>query len=546
MTSTTPLDLIVHADRVHSMTAAEAAGTEAPITSIGIREGRIQAVGTREEAAGWAASRTLDLGDVTLTPGLTDSHIHPIMGAAMTAGIDLSAARTIDEARSTLAAAVAEAGRDDWVLGWGLDPNAFGGTAIRGDIFDGVTQGLPMFLRSFDAHSALVNQRALDIAGITGARAFDQGSSIDCDASGLPTGMLFEFEAMDLVQRHIPEEDPEEIAGRFLGILEGMSAVGLTGGHAMDFLESPIDLLHGVEAEIDLPLRLRFSPWCNPGATEADLAELLRLQGVAGRRWNVEGVKLFIDGTIDNGTAWLAQPDTLGESRASFWPDPASYRAALSWLDAHGVPTATHSIGDGGLEYVLETMAGLSGSVVHRIEHIETAPRSLVERLAALGVAASMQPTHCTHFTQADGSDNWSRRLGAERTARGWPTRDIRDSGATLAIGSDWPIAPFDPRAIMADAQLRRKAGHIGDATSQPEQALTARMALEGYTSHAAASVSQSAQSGSIAVGRLADFTVFGTDPLALAPDDLAEVPIVATFIGGAVQYRGADYRGEL
>ncbi|GAB3128281.1 amidohydrolase [Glaciibacter psychrotolerans] len=546
MTNTTPLDQIVHATQIHTMTVGEAAGTETPITSIGVRDGRIAAVGTRTDAVGWPTRHTLELGDVTLTPGLTDAHIHPIMGAVLGSGIDLSTATTLDEARALLAAGVVDAGRDDWVLGWGLNLNLFGTDPIRKEVFDTVTRGLPMFLRLFDGHSALANQRALEIAGITGIRSFDQGARIDCDATGAPTGMLFEFDAMDLVQRHLPEESSDVIAGRFVEILSGMSAVGLTGGHAMDFLGSPLDLLHAVEAESDLPLRLRFSPWCNPGATEDDLAELLRLQGMAGRRWLVEGVKLFIDGTIDNGTAWLAAPDTLGQSLASFWPDPASYRFALTWLDSHGIPTATHSIGDAGLDYVLESMAGLSGSVRHRIEHIETAPRSLVTRLAALGVAASMQPTHCTHFTRADGTDNWSRRLGAKRSARGWPTRDIRDSGATLAIGSDWPIAPFDPRAIMADAQLRRKAGHPRESSSQPEQALTARMALEGYTSHAAAAVSNSARAGTIALGRNADFTVFGTDPLALAPDDLATVPIVATVISGTVQHRGAGYRGEI
>ena len=314
----------------------------------------------------------------------------------------------------------------------------------------------------------------------------------------------------------------------------------------MDFLGSPIDLLHAVEADVDLPLRLRFAPWCNPGATEADLEELRALQGTAGRRWIVEGVKLFIDGTIDNGTAWLAQPDTFGQSNASFWPDPASYRAALTWLDAHGIATATHSIGDAGLEYVLDTMATLSGSVTHRVEHIETAPAALVARFADLGVAASMQPTHCTHYTKSDGSDNWSRRLGEARTARGWPTREIRDSGATLAIGSDWPIAPFDPRSIMADAQLRRKAGHPDIRPSQPEQALTARMALEGYTSHAAAAIGHTDRSGTIAPGRYADLTVFGADPLALGADDLADVPIIATLVDGALQYRGTNYQGAL
>ncbi|MFT2817730.1 amidohydrolase [Leifsonia sp. A12D58] len=544
MTNSTPLDLVVHADRVHTMVGDGSADAE--ITSIGIRDGFIVSVGTRADAADWQAATSLDLGDATITPGLTDAHIHPIMGAALASGVDLTSVNTIEEARAVLSAYAVDLSRDDWVLGWGLNLNVFGTDDIRGDVFDTVTHGLPMFLRLFDGHSALANPRALEIAGVTGPRDFGQASSIACDATGTPTGMLYEWDAMDLVQLHLPEDAPEVLAGRFLDILHQMSATGLTGGHAMDFTGSPVDMLNALEAELDLPLRLRFAPWCNPGATEADLQELLAIQGTAGRRWSVEGVKLFIDGTIDNGTAWLAQPDSLGQSRDSFWPDPASYRAALSWLDAHGVATATHSIGDAGIEYVLDTMALLERRVTHRVEHIETAPAAVVARFAALGVAASMQPTHCTHYTKPDGSDNWSRRLGPERTARGFPTRDIRDSGAILALGSDWPIAPFDPRAIMADAQLRRQVGHPDAAPCQPEQALTARMALEGYTSHAAASIGQSDRLGTIAPGRCADLTVFGADPLALDADDLADVPIVATLVDGSVQYRGLNYQGAL
>ena len=123
--------------------------------------------------------------------------------------------------------------------------------------------------------------------------------------------------------------------------------------------------------------------------------------------------------------------------------------------------TATHAIGDAAVQHVLDTLAKVvpAGSTVrHRIEHIETLPPDQVPRFAELGVVASMQPTHATDFTRADHSDNWSRRLGEQRANRAWPCRDILDTGAILTLGSDWPIAPYDPRAIIAAAQLRRPA----------------------------------------------------------------------------------------
>ena len=533
------LDLILRADRFHTMQA-----DVTDVRAVGIRDGEIVVVGA--DAADWRSRDTLDLGDVTVTPGLTDAHIHPIMGVELTAGADLSGARTLAEARALVGAKAAELADGDWLLAWGLDPNILSSGTLTGDVFDDAARGLPLFVRLFDGHSALANRAGLAAASITGRERFDEMSSVECDEHGRPTGLLLEFGAMDLVRRVLPALTAHQFEGRLSEILSAMAASGITGGHAMDFIGEPVERLRNLEARGELPIRLRFSPWCNPGATEEDRQSILRLQRIGGRRWEVAGVKLFIDGTIDNGTAWLRSPDTHGESRSSLWPDPAEYTAAVSWFHRNGIPTATHAIGDAGLAHVLETLAKLRGWPRHRVEHIETASAELVARFAELGVAASMQPTHCTHYTSADASDNWSERLGPGRTACGWPIRGLRDSGAIVALGSDWPIAPFDPRAILADAQLRRPAGHLLDRPRQPGEALTARMALEGYTTHAAAAIGESARSGVIAPGARADFTVFGADPLVLAPDELAEIPIVATIIGGSVQYRGAGYRGEL
>ena len=268
------------------------------------------------------------------------------------------------------------------------------------------------------------------------------------------------------------------------------------------------------------------------------------LQGTGGRRWQVRGAKLFIDGTVDNGTAWLAEPDSLGQSTTPFWPDPASYSRAIAWFDQHDVPTATHAIGDEGVRHVLQALAGASGRVRHRIEHIETIPDDLVAAFAALPVTASMQPTHCTEYTHADHSDNWSTRLGPVRASNGWRIRDLRDAGVRVALGSDWPIADFDPRGILAAAQLRRRGGAPDRTPIQPEQAISARMALEGYTTHAAWSVGDEAETGSIEVGKLADLTAFAVDPLIAPPDELVEAAIMLTVVGGLVSHEAAGLGG--
>src|SRR5262249_6823701 len=154
------------------------------------------------------------------------------------------------------------------------------------------------------------------------------------------------------------------------------------------------------------------------------------------------------------------------------------------------------------VQHVLDTLAKVipAGSAIrHRIEHIETLPSDQVPRFAELGVVASMQPTHATDYTRADHSDNWSRRLGDQRASRAWRCRDILEAGATLALGSDWPIAPYDPRGVIAAAQLRRPPGRPDLGPVRPDQALTARQALHGYTTAPALAASAGHLNGRIA-----------------------------------------------
>ena len=534
-------DLIVLADTIHTMDGHLGDSHQA----VAVRDGVITAVGSRTEAQDWAhdGTRVVDLGSATLTPGLVDCHIHPVFGLDLTIGVDLSSAATLAEVCALLQSESENDG--GWLRGWGLNPNAFGAVPLHRSVLDAVSGDKPALIRLFDGHSALANSRALDVAGIRGRHDFEQASEVVCDADGVPTGLLLEAAAMELVQRHIPQESFDERKARLAALLEDFARAGLTGGHIMDHSEESALLFRALEIDGGLPLRLRSAPWCMPGTDESEWKELARTVGTGGRRWSVEAIKLFVDGTVDNGTAWLYEPDAYGESTAPFWPRPEEYSAAVRYFASRGIPTATHAIGDAGVEHVLTALESLPGTVpsdvlrrtVHRIEHIETVPDGLVERFRSAGVVASMQPTHCTHYSAADHSDNWSTRLGAERADRAWRCRDLREAGVILGIGSDWPIAPFEPLPIIADAQLRRRSGHPGQEPIAPAQGLTAYQALEGYTSHAAKAAGLWDVSGSISVGKRADFTAFELDPLTTDPDELAASAVLGTFVDGEIQF---------
>ncbi|MFJ9795485.1 amidohydrolase [Streptomyces sp. NPDC101145] len=522
-------------------------GAFLPETALAATGGRISALGDDRAIRALADPGTtvVDLKGAVVTPGLVDGHLHPVTGAELTHGLDLSACAGLDEVREALARAVRDLAPGAWLHGWGLDPNVFGEHPVGTAPFDAVLDGVPALLLLFDAHSALASRRALEIAGVDGPRTFDQASAeVVCDASGRPTGLLLEDAACELVERVAPRPTRAERRARLAEALRGMAAAGLTGGHVMDANGDSLTLYAELDEAGELPVRLRVAPWCQPGTDAEGLRALIAQQGTGGTLWRTAGVKLFMDGTIDNGTAWLEHPDCHGESTAAFWPDPDAYTRAIGELHRAGVPTATHAIGDAAVRHVLDSVekaqaAGAPGTGVrHRVEHIETVPDDTLRRFAELGVAASMQPTHCCDFTRADHTDNWSRRLGEERASRAWRCRDLWDSGATVVLGSDWPIAPYPPLGVMAGARHRRPSRNLALPPHGPGQALTAREALQGMTVNAAWAAGEEHEAGRLAVGHRADLTVFADNPLTTAATDLAELPVLLTVLDGRPTHR--------
>ena len=507
---------------------------------VAVADGRIAAVGPSWDAADWMgrAGRLIDVGDATIMPGLIDAHIHPILGASMARGLDLNGVTELGAVRAALAehaAATPHTAGTDWLFAWGLDPVIFDDSDFSNSLFRGILEDELVFITLFDGHAALVSDAGLRLAGVTGQEQLDSSGYVGVAADGNPSGMLYEMAAMDLVRAILPELSFEQRVEELDWLLTSMAESGLVAGQMLDFGQpDSLEVLEALEERGKLAIRLRISPWIMPGATQEDLDAMLALQGRRGRRWHVHGIKLMMDGTIDNGTAWLFDPDTHGESLHPLWRQPEELASAMRFFHANGIPTATHAIGDKAVAFVAKTIGALPpNGTVHRIEHIESIPDSVLKEIVDAGATTSLQPTHCALYSRADHTDNWSRRLGTERANHAWRTRDLRDAGAVVALGSDWPIAPFDPRGIIAAAQTRRPAGRPDVEPVQPQQALSARAALEGYTSQYWQSVGE--MGGVLEVGARADLTVLGCNPLTTAPDEFAHAPVILTMVDGEV-----------
>lgn len=529
---TDKLDAVFLADTVHTSAGGPT------VQAVGVRDGRVARLGSRGEAAEWTArDEFVDFGSATITPGLIDAHSHAVSAGANRRGADLSKCQDLSGVVQTLMAQPRDSD-SPWLLGWSLDPNLFGDRTPDNGFLDPCGD-IPVFVKMADGHSAIANAAGLRQAGVTGREVFTSHSSVVRDGDGVPTGLLLEDEAMALVNRHVPPLSPEAQAASLIALLRDMAATGLTTLSLLDLNQRSLATLTTLEAGGELPLRLRSSPVFEPGAdVAAELARVVDLQGIGGRRWVVEGVKFVLDGTIDNGTAWLLEPDTLGDSTHSLWRDPADFRWAIGELAERGISTATHAIGDAAIREALRAIARMTATqrsrAPHRIEHIETMPDELLAAFAESGAIASMQPTHSTLYVWPDHQDEWSRRLGPTRAQiNGFRFRDLADAGVTVALGSDWPVAPYDPRGVIADALLRRPHDRVDRGQTFPKQALTARMALEGYTRSAARAIGWDDRIGSLEPGKHADFSVFGEDPLATSSEGIARTPVLATAIDG-------------
>ncbi|MHA3725256.1 amidohydrolase [Leucobacter sp. HY1910] len=519
-------------------------GRACDATALLVEGGRISLIGSDDEVRERAAAFGIEVRDVagaTVTPGLFDSHTHPHWAADVTAGIDLAGLVTIEQLREALAAEHERLPEGAWLRGWNLDYAPFEETGMRGDLIESAAPGRPVALICYDLHTALGTGPALAAAGITGTREFADASEIVVDSEGKPTGMLREPSAYNLLFAAAPTRSHDDERDALRDMLRSLAAVGLTGGAVMDGKPATATLFAELESRGELDQRLTVHHWHAVGDTDIHVAARIAARGTAGRLWDQNAIKLFSDGVIDTGTAWLHEADACGDGRAAFWPSWARFEEVVRAYHDAGMLIATHAVGDYAVSRVLDVYGALParpGLPAHSIEHLEVLADSDIEQLRGFGgasssrVTASMQPLHM-QWRAADDSDPWAKRLG-ERAATGYRVRDVLNAGVTVTLGSDWPVAQYDPRLGMAWARGRHTPGNSEAHVFEPDQCLTGEEALFAYTLWPALARGFSDR-GVLEVGAVGDLTVWGSDPVEASTDELPEIPFVLTVVDGRV-----------
>jgi predicted amidohydrolase YtcJ len=534
--SMTKADLVLHSGRLRTFDPAQPRAE-----ALAIADGRLLAAGDNDDVLSLVGQRTeaIDLDGAAVIPGLTDSHLHPFWGAMIARGVDLTGARSLEDVRRDLSRERVRCAPNDWILGFGLDYNVFEHVGVSQSVIEDAVEGRPSLLTFSDLHTGLATREALRAAGIDGPHRFEERAEVVC-VDGVPTGELREIPALDLVRAAIPPLTEFERYRLCAEQLSRLASVGLTGAHVMDGDLTTLDLLRKLEANGELVTRLVVPFWIKPDAPEEQWEIFAAHGDEHGSRWRACVAKFFIDGVIDTGTGWLFEPDSEGQGVEPYWPDPQRYRRAVAFFARRGFQCVTHATGDRGVHEALDAYreagppAGASGAL-HRIEHIERLQPDDLPRFAREGVAASMQAQHLMWLSH-DRLDNWSKRLGPERCERAYPMRALLETGAIVALGSDWPVAHYDPRQGLAAAQLRRPAG---ESTRAPydDKGLDGLKALHGYTTMAASAVGEQHLNGRLSPGFRADVTVMAEDPVDCLADNLPANQVLLTVVAGEIVY---------
>ena len=517
-----PPDLIVRARRVHVL------GDQSTVEALLVRAGRVAAIGGFDEMRALAGSgaRVEDLGTATVTPGLTDAHVHLTTYGLSLRRVELNAAPTLRDALEMIGRA-AQSG-DGWLRGIGWDVHRWGRLPNREEL-DAVCPARPCWFQSHDIHGAWLNSAALAACGITGDTADPEGGRIVRDHGCQPTGVLLE-KAMALAELHLP---PETAAERRDALLEAQAEVhrlGLTGVHSVEM--TGLEDFSGLAEEDRLRLRvLQAIPLPRLGAA---IHTGLR-SGFGGEWLRIGGVKMFLDGALGSRTAWLREPYVGGDECGINTLPEDEFRAHVARAAQAGIASTVHAIGDAAVELALDVLSTIPPprTMPHRIEHLQLCPPDLWERAGRSGIVASMQPVHLMTDIPA-AETHW----GHERSRGAYAFAAVRRAGMALAFGSDVPVETADPRPGLFAAVRRVGWNGAPEGGWYPEHAVTAEQALRAYTEGPAHAAGLAERRGRLLPGYDADLAAWDRDPLACAPDELREMACVHTMVAGQTVHR--------
>jgi hypothetical protein len=509
---------------------------------LAVRDEKIVAVGTNKEMAACASSRTrvIDLGGRTVLPGFIDVHTHALEWAkgVVRNAVDATypKVRSIADIVRKVGERVAAAAPGEWVIGFGWDDAKLEEKRYltRADL-DAVSPNNPVYLVHVSGHLAVANSAALRLAGVSRETRDPDGGVIERDAAGEPTGIVKD-RAMPLVEQHLPPEpaDLPALAAKFVS--EKAAEVGLTTLH--DIWLSPEDMRGYQEAYRRgwLKVRVQMVPGVRNLADAEALVKTGLHTGFGDDQLKLGAVKLFTDGGMGARTIAIYPPPVAGEPDnfgLLIWKSEELQKAHRILAGA-GWQIVTHAIGDRAIDQVLDSYAATAAALElrqprFRIAHCGISTPAVQKRLRELSVVVDGNPA----FVYWIGS--WFLKYGPERVRWSYPGKSYFENGIIAGAGSDVGVTPLSPWWGLWAAVARRELG--SGEVLVPEERISVTQALQLYTRNGSYSGFEEDKKGSLEPGKLADFIVVDRDVLAVPADELKDVQVLMTFVGGRLVY---------
>ena len=499
------------------------------VETIVIRDGRVLAVGDARLANDFDAATTVDLAGRLVVPGFNDTHTH-IRGRARR-HIDLAGVESIAGIQSLIRDKVRELGEGEWITGYGWSEDELdeGRRPLRPDLDEAAPRN-PVVLTRAGGHSAVANSLALELAGIDRSTPQPEGGVIEHDESGEPNGVIRERQG--IVSRLVPDATPAELHETHVQMLRDQLALGITS--LIQAGESPRGFGRWQtiydEFGSELPRATVQIRWVGTDR----LADFGRITGDGDDRLRVGAIKVLVDGGFTGPAAYTIEPyKDRGDYRGMLNLPESELRSLIREANALGWQLGFHAIGDAAIQLTVDAFVDALNENPradhrHYLNHFTVPPPvETLDLMAEYGIAIAQQP----NFTYTlEG--RYAANLDGARLAHNNPLRTPMEHGIFMALGSD--ILPIDPLVGLYAAVTRK--GMSGEVYGLDE-ALTIEEAIRGYTANAAWLTFEEGSKGTLEPGMLADLVVLSENLLTLDPDDIMNVEVDMTIVGGRILF---------
>jgi predicted amidohydrolase YtcJ len=519
------------------------------VEAVAVSGDKIVAAGSSEAMLKLAApdAKVVELHGRLMLPGFNDAHVHVPWGGEQIVSVHLTDAASQAEFRRRIAEFAKTAPKGRWIENGSWDHERWTPVALPNhQLIDDVTPDNPVAVTRTDGHMLLANALAMKLAGVDRNTKDVPGGVIGRDAEGNPTG-IFKDAAVQLILSKIPQESETQIEEDFLAAQKVARENGVTSFQDMAYLEDKLgaeklQALQSLQRAGKLKIRvaenftLANAPLMAALGIEADFKDGL---------FHIGGLKSFADGGLGASTAWFYEPylDTPAGAppnrgiAGSQLQDEAKFYAEIKAADQAGLQLITHAIGDRANDEILnmyerlEKEDGVRDRRL-RIEHAQHLKPADIGRFASLHVVASVQPYHAID----DG--RWAeKRIGLERIKSTYAFKSLMDSGAVVAFGSDWPVAPLSPLIGIYAAVTRRTIDGKNPNGWQPQEKVSVAQAVKAYTWSAAYAEGEEKVKGTIEPGKYADLIVLEKDIFTIDPVQIEAVRVDSTYLGGELIY---------